>query len=287
MPDFEKLYRLMERSIVISGKSESTLMNYARCLATMALHYGVCPIHLDEEQVLDYLHHLQSQKKTPSSSYFKHTLYGLRFAYKVSGMDAQLPKLPSLKTPKKLPVVLSEEEMRQLIAAPTLVKHRMVLALLYGCGVRRFELLNLRIEDADLQRKMLHIKGGKGNKDRYVPLGDNLTYALRTYIEGEKPYIYLFNGKGEDGTRGKFSERGVQWIINQACKKAGIRKKVSSHILRHTYATHLLEMGLDIMSLKDLLGHIDIKTTLIYLHVSNLGRQKAFSPMDRIYKVKK
>ena len=277
----------MERSISISGKSKSTLQNYARCLATMGLHYGVCPLELDEEQVLDYLHYLQSQKTTPSSSYFKHTLYGLRFAYKISDKDALLPKLPSLKRPKKLPVILSEKEVRRLIAVPELTKHKMVISLLYGCGLRRHELLNLRIEDADLERKMLHIRQGKGNKDRYVPLGENLVYALKKYIAAEQPYIYLFNGNGKDGTRVKFSETGVQWIVRQAREKAGIKKRVTSHVLRHTYATHLLEMGLDIMSLKELLGHTDINTTLIYLHVSNLGRQKAFSPMDRIYKIKK
>ncbi len=116
----------------------------------MAFLYGVSPVELDEKQVQDYLHYLRSQNKTPSSSYFKHTLYGLRFAYKVTGKDALLPQLPSLKTPKKLPVVLSEEEVRALIKAPKLIKHRMVIALLYGCGLRRHELLNLRIEDADL-----------------------------------------------------------------------------------------------------------------------------------------
>ena len=286
MSGFENLYRKMERSISIGGKSESTLTNYGRCLATMALHFDVCPLDLDEEQVLDYLHYLKSQKKTPSSSYFKHTLYGLRFAYKVTGKSGLLPKLPPLKVPSKLPVILSEEEVKRLIAAPTLIKHRMALSLLYGCGLRRSELLDAKIEDADLQRKMLHIRQGKGNKDRYVPLGDNLVYALKKYLLAEQPYTYLFNGHGKEGTRVRFSETGVQWLIKEAAKKAGIRKRVTSHVLRHSYATHLLEMGLDIMSLKELLGHTDIKTTLIYLHVSNLGRQKAFSPMDRIFKIK-
>lgn len=276
----------MERSMAIGGKSESTLANYARCLATMALYYGVCPIDLDEEQVLDYLHYLQSQKKTPSSSYFKHTVYGLRFAYKVSDKSANLPKLPSLKTPKRLPVVLSEEEVRQMIKAPALMKHRLVIAMLYGCGLRRHELLNLHIEDADLHRKVLHIRQGKGGKDRYVPLGDNLVYAIKQYLDAEKPYVYLFNGNGKDGSRVQFSATGVQWIIGQARKKVNIQKRVTSHMLRHTYATHLLEMGLDIVSVKNLLGHVDIKTTLVYLHVSNSQRQQVFSPMDRIFKIK-
>lgn len=276
----------MKRSIELSGKSESTLTNYARCLSTMALHFQCSPLELDDEQILDYLHHLKTQSKTPSSSYFKHTLYGLRFAYKVEGMEPRLIALPSLKQPKKLPVILNFNEVKLLLKTPQLLKHRMVLAMLYGCGLRRFELLNIKLEDVDLDRRMLHIREGKGKKDRYVPLGENLVIGLQKYLEAERPVTWLFNGKNANGELQQFSETGVQWIVREATKRSGIRKHVTSHILRHTYATHLLEMGLDIMTLKDLLGHTDIQTTLIYLHVSNLGRGIAFSPMDKLYKVK-
>lgn len=276
----------MKRSIELSGKSLSTLTNYARCLASMTLHFKCSPLDLDSEQVLDYLHYLQSQKKTPSSSYFKHTLYGLRFVYKLYDKEPLLHRLPSLKKVYKLPTVLSVPEIKRLIAAPKLLKHRMLIALMYGCGLRRSELLNIKITDADLDRKMLHIREGKGRKDRYVPLGDNLSYAIGKYLDAVDPYIWLFNGNGPDGTPQHFSANGVRWIINEARKKSGIKKQVSSHILRHTYATHLLEMGTDIMTLKDLLGHTDIKTTMLYLHICNLDKQKAFSPMDRIYKMK-
>jgi Site-specific recombinase XerD len=276
----------MKRSIELSGKSLSTLTNYARCLATLTLHFNCSPLELDSEQVLDYLHYLQSQKKTPSSSYFKHTLYGLRFVYKLYDKEPLLHTLPSLKKVHKLPVVLSTLEVKKLIEAPKLLKHRMLIALMYGCGLRRFELLNIRIADVDLDRKMLHIRQGKGRKDRYVPLGVNLSYAIGKYLHVVRPYIWLFNGNGPDGLPVQFSANGVRWIISEARKKSGIKKQVSSHILRHTYATHLLEMGTDIMTLKDLLGHTDIKTTMLYLHVCNLEKQKAFSPMDRIYKQK-
>lgn len=276
----------MKRSIELSGKSLSTLTNYARCLATMTLYFNCSPLDLDSEQVLDYLHYLQSKKKTPSSSYFKHTLYGLRFVYKLYKKEPLLHSLPSLKKVHKLPVVLSVPEIKRLIEAPKLLKHRMLIALMYGCGLRRSELLNIKIPDIDLDRKMLHIKEGKGRKDRYVPLGENLSYALTRYIDIVGPYIWLFNGNGPDGTVQHFSPNGVRWIISEARKKSGIQKQISSHILRHTYATHLLEMGTDIMTLKDLLGHIDIKTTMLYLHTCNLDKHKAFSPMDRIYKIK-
>ena len=198
----------------------------------------------------------------------------------VSGHEVLLPRL---KFSKKLPVVLSRQEVRLLLKAPDLLKHRLVLALLYGCGLRRFELLNIKIPDIDLDRKMLHIREGKGRKDRYVPLGDHLVRGIGSYLEADPPYVWLFNGKDNTGQLQQFSTTGVQWAIKEAAKKSGIKKHVTSHVLRHTYATHLLEMGMDIMTLKDLLGHSDIRTTLVYLHVAQLGRDKAFSPLDKLY----
>ena len=252
----------------------------------MALHFKCSPLELDQEQVLDYLHYLKSQSKSPSSGYFKHTVYGLRFAYKVMGMEGHQVFLPRLKFPKKLPVVLSQSEVRRLLKVPDLLKHRLILGLLYGCGLRRFELINIKIQDADLDRRMLHIRQGKGKKDRYVPLGEHLSRGIQSYLKSDPPYIWLFNGKTQTGQLQQFSETGVQWVIKQAAKKAGIKKHVTSHVLRHTYATHLPEMGMDIMTLKDLLGHTDIKTTLIYLHIAQLGRDKAFCPLDSLYNKK-
>jgi len=249
----------------------------------MALHFNCSPLELDKEQVLDYLHYLKTQSKTPSSSYFKHTVYGLSFAYKVMGLAAKGISLPSLKFPKKLPIVLSQNEVRRLLRTPGLLKHRLVLAMLYGCGLRRFELANVKIQDVDLDRKMLHIREGKGRKDRYVPIGVHLSRGLKTYLEAERPYVWLFNGKDNTGQLQQFSGAGVRWVVGEAARKSGIKKHVTSHVLRHTYATHLLEMGLDIMTLKDLLGHEDIQSTLIYLHIAQLGRGRAFNPLDKLY----
>ena len=200
------------------------------------------------------------------------------------GVDKKGISLPALKFPKKLPVVLSKQEVRLLLSIPRLLKHRLVIAMLYGCGLRRFELLNIKLQDVDLDRKMLHIREGKGRKDRYVPIGELLSRGLKTYLEAERPYVWLFNGKDNTGQLQRFSETGVQWIIKEASKKSGIKKHVTSHVLRHTYATHLLEMGLDIMTLKELLGHSDIHTTLVYLHIAQLDRERAFNPMDKLYK---
>ncbi len=252
----------------------------------MTLHFKCNPLDLDEEQVLDYLHVLKSQHKTPSDSFFKHTVYGLRYAYRLYGLKDMRVMLPTIEGSKKLPVVLSRSEVKQLLKTPKLLKHRLVLAMLYGCGLRCFELRNLQLKDLDFDRKMLHIRQGKGRKDRYVPLSELHIRGLKKYIAAENPVIWCFTGNDSKGNPVAISTRGVQWIVRETRKHSGIPKEITTHSLRHSYATHLLEMGLDIMSVKDLLGHADIQTTLTYLHVAQLGRQKPFSPLDRLYNKK-
>jgi len=265
--------------VELSGKSQSTLTNYARCLAHVALHFNCSPLELDREQVLDYLHHLKSLHKTPSDSFFKHTVYGLRYLYRVYGLPEHRVALPSIERPKKLPVVLSRNEVRSFLKTPKLHKHRLMLALLYGCGLRSSELRNLCIKDVDMDREQLHIRQGKGRKDRYVPLCDLLVRGIRQHIVSDGPKQWLFNGNNAQGKAVGLSANGVRWVVKQARQQSGIQ----THTLRHSYATHLLEMGMDIMTLKDLLGHVDIQTTLVYLHVGRIDRQMAFSPLERLY----
>lgn len=280
---FNTSYRLLQRHYELNGKSQSTIINYGRCLAHMALHFDCCPSELDTEQVLDYLYYCKNQHKTPSDSFFKHTVYGLRALYKLRGMKDKHISLPHIEGSKKLPVVLSQLEVKTFINTPKLLKHRLILSLLYDCGLRRFELLNLKVCDLDFDRKMLHVRQGKGRKDRYVPLGNLLIKGLQTYLLTQRPSQWLFTGNDRSGKTVPFSKGGVQWIIRQTRKQSGINKQITAHTLRHSYATHLLEMGLDIVSLKEVLGHSCIETTMMYLHISRLGKQQAFSPMDRIY----
>jgi len=240
-------------------------------------------LDLDEEQILDYLHVLKSRHKTPSDSFFKHTVYGLRYAYRIFGMKEMRVVLPSIERPKKLPVVLNCKEVKQLLRTPKLLKHRLVLAMLYGCGLRSFELRNLQVRDLDFDRMAVHVRQGKGRKDRYVPLSKIHVRGLKKYLLAENPVTWCFTGNDRTGSPARLSSQGVGWIVREARKRSGIQKEITAHILRHSYATHLLEMGLDIMSVKDLLGHADIQTTLIYLHVAQSGRQKPFSPLDGLY----
>lgn len=277
---FKTLYKRLEKKIVVSGKSISTLNNYMRCIGHVALHFNTLPTHLDLEQIEDYLLKVKKENRTASESFFKHTVYGLRFLYRCEGLDDRAIRLPHLKRDKKLPVVLARDEMKALIKAPSLLKHRIIIALLYGSGLRCFEARKLLIKDIDFQRNMIFVRQGKGRKDRYVPLGFMLARGLKKYLEVERPDKWLFNGKDHHEP---FSQRGLQWVIREATKKTTIQKQVTVHTLRHTYATHLLEDGLDIVSIKELLGHAHIETTMVYLHVAKAGRQTPFSPLDKLY----
>jgi site-specific recombinase XerD len=256
-------------------------------LAAISLHYGHTPLELNAEEVQDYLFELQNRSKTPCQSYFKHTIFGLRFLLKSEGLPYDHLLLPSIKKEKKLPVVLSKAEIWRMLSIPKHLKHRILLALLYGCGLRCSEVRNVRLQDLDFDRERLHVVQGKGKKDRYVPLSKHLIRGLKTYIEQEKPHNWLFNGQPTDRSGGdsnnRYSQRGIQHIVKRIAEEAGISKNVHVHTLRHTFATHLLEDGLDIISVKNLLGHSRIQTTMEYLHVAISNPQRAFSPLDTLF----
>ena len=275
---FEQLYKELQRAINVTGKSASTLTNYSRHLAHLALHYDILPTELDHEQVLDYLH-LVKGNGSSSATFFKFTVYGMRYACRLRGLPYQQFSLPSIEHSDKLPVVLNDVEVRALLKACDLLKHRLLIGLCYGCGLRCAEVRQLRISDVDTERGMVHVHQGKGNKDRCLPMGAMLARGIRSYIDADKPGQYLFEGKKGDA----YSQRGAQWAISQAVKKAGIVKEVTLHTLRHTYATHLLEQGVNILTIKELLGHAHINTTMIYLHLARPCASLAFSPMDTLY----
>jgi len=269
------------------GRSQATFNNYSRHIAAVSLYFGKLPTDLDPEQVHDYLFYLQKKSKTPSQTYFKHTVYGLRFLLKTEGLPYGYLRLPEIRHEKKVQVVLSKEEVWRLFHACQLLKHKVLIGLLYGCGLRCLEVRSVRLQDLDYDRMQLRVVQGKGKRDRYVPLSEHLARGLKKYIDAEKPVEYLFNGQPNGRAGGDFdsrySQKGVQWAVKQACKIAGITKDVHVHTLRHTFATHLLEDGMDIMTLKQLLGHENIETTIEYLQIAQLPTQRIFSPLDTLF----
>lgn len=208
-------------------------------------------------------------------------VYGLRYYFRHIGENKRAIALPSLKKEAKLPVILNRSELKELFRVPALLKHRILLTLIYSAGLRGREVINLKISDIDFERKTIHIRQSKYKKDRIVPLSDYMAQGLKKYLAVEHPYVYLFNGKEPDG---RYSIKGLSWVMRQALKKTSIQKDVSLHSLRHSYATHLLEDGANIVTLKELLGHAHITTTIIYLHVARFSIVSAHSPLDTLYK---
>lgn len=280
VPEFENVLRKLSQQVTLRGQSQSTLNNYGRRIALFVLHFKDLPENVDEDHTNEYLTALARDPKAPSRSTFKHMVYGLRYYYRLLGMNKKAIALPSIKQDTKLPVILNRGELKELFTAPTLLKQRVVLSLIYSAGLRGQEAINLKISDIDFERMTIHIRQSKYKKDRVVPLSPTMALGLKKYLKAENPHIWLFNGKDPSG---KYSVKGLSWIMREALKKTVIRKDVNLHSLRHAYATHLLEDGLNIVTLQKLLGHAEIATTMLYLHVAQCELIKPHSPLDTLY----
>jgi len=280
VPDFQRVVTKLEHQVALRGQSNSTLNNYIRRIALFVLHFEKLPELIEEEEINEFLVSLARDPKSPSRSSFKHMVYGLRYYYRLLGMNKRAIALPSLRQDTKLPVILNRQELKELFATPKLLKQRILLALIYSAGLRGQEVINLKISDIDFERMTIHIRQSKYKKDRIVPLSKAMASGLQKYLKAENPYIWMFNGKEPDG---RYSVKGLSWVMRETIKKTSITKDVNLHTLRHTYATHLLEEGLNIVTLKELLGHADITTTMIYLHVAQCDLIKPHSPLDTLY----
>src|SRR5690554_2929481 len=207
---FSELLQRFERNISILGRSKSTFNNYSRHVAAMALHFGCLPTELDPEQVKDYLFELQQRSNSPSQSYFKHTVYGLRFLLKTENLPYDYLHLPSIPKENKLPVILSREEIWRMLQCAELLKHRLLIGLIYGCGLRCMEVRNIELKHLDFDRKLLHIVQSKGKKDRYVPLSNHIIRGIKTYISVEHPTTFYLQATP------KMSKALILVIVNAA-----------------------------------------------------------------------
>jgi len=280
IPGFELVYKKLGQQVALRGQSKSTLDNYLKSISRISLHFSRLPDQISDDEINEYLCALALDPKAPSRSSFKHAVYGLRYYFRLIGQNKRAIDLPSLKGDTRLPTIFNRSELRELFKAPTLLKHRIVLTLVYSAGLRGQEVINLKISDIDFERKTIHIRQSKYKKDRIVPLSDYMAKGLRKYIKAENPHIWLFNGKEPDG---RYSVRGLSWVMRKTIKKTSIKKEVTLNTLRHTYATHLLEEGLNIVTLKELLGRAEIATTMVYLHIAQCPLVKAHSPLDTLY----
>ena len=258
--------------------SENTIRSYSEVLKQFLGRVRKQPNAITQQDLIDY--NQQLYRKQYSLSYQNQITSALKLFFScVLNRHIVLEKMERPRRQYRLPSVLSKEEIGKLIGSTGNLKHRSMLSLAYGCGLRRSELLNLRPRDIDSNRGLLHIRMAKGNKDRVVPISERTIDMLRQYYKTYRPTTWLFEGQ----TKGsKYSERSIQQVLKHALRKSGIKKPATLHWLRHSYATHLLESGTQIRYIQELLGHKHSKTTEIYTHVSNTSIRKIKSPLDSL-----
>jgi site-specific recombinase XerD len=279
------LRQRMIEDMQLRNLSPHTIEAYVSAVARFAKHFGQSPEQLNPDQVRQYLLHLVRDQHVGWSRY-NIARCGLQFFYQITmGQDVQFKKLPCARAPKRLPTVLSRDELRRLFdVVEHDLKHKALLMTLYAAGLRVSEALALKAADIDSPRMLIHVRLGKGNKDRMVKLSAQLLGVLRDYWRARRsgrPKVWLFP---QNHNPDRAMESGTaQRIVQRAARRAGITRRVSPHTLRHSYATHLLEAGTDLRTIQLLLGHTNLKTTSIYTHVSQARLNAADSPLDLLY----
>jgi integrase/recombinase XerD len=273
------LRQRMWEDLQLRNYSPLTIHCYLRCVADFAKHFGTSPAHLGPEQVRTYQLFLVQEKHVAWPSVVQ-TVCALRFFYRVTlGRPVMLEYIAPPRRPFTLPIILSQAEVATLLTTPRNLKHRAILTTLYAAGLRVSELCQVQVTDIDSARMVLRVRQGKGQHDRYVMLSPKLLPLLRHYWQQHKPRPWLFPGTPR--TR-PITARMVHRICRDAGQAAHLPKAIHPHLLRHSFATHLLEAGVDLRRIQLLLGHRSLRTTSRYLHVTPHALHATPSPLDAL-----
>ena len=280
-PEFEKEVEASAKDLseylTMKGYSPRTIKGYLAHLRRFLYH---TELNCESDAVNKYLLFLL-ENKACSHTYVNQAVNAIKHHLRLTGVykEKEIMNILRPKKEKKLPKVMSKQEVKLLFDTTENLKHKTELMVGYSCGMRVGEVAHLKVGDIDFSRQMVHIVQGKGRKDRMVPLSQRLSAQLELYMDMYHPYEYMF--ENQEGT-GPISERTLQTIFNTNCKAAGITKNLSFHSLRHSYATHLLEAGVDLRYIQELLGHAHSKTTEIYTHVSTKSLNGIPNPLDQM-----
>jgi integrase/recombinase XerD len=270
------LRKRMIRELQLHRKSPRTVEAYVAAVAQLATHYGRSPEKISPEEIRDFLHHLITTRKLAYSS-VNQKLAGIRFFWHEVLRHTKLDLRVPAKRSGRLPEAFSRNEIARLIDAATSAKHRALMMTCYASGLRVSELVHLRVEDIHSQRMLIHVRQGKGHKDRYTLLSERLLDELRAYWRATRPQPWLFLNRTATGP---MPAATVQKAFYAMKKRAGIQRGQGIHCLRHSFATHLLEAGVDLPTLQRLLGHTSLTTTTRYLHVTSRHLRSIRSPLD-------
>ncbi len=272
-----KLREKMTEDMKLNGLSESTQLAYIKQVKLYALHYNQSPDKLTEEELRKYILYLQEIRKVSNATLIQ-AVSALKFFYRHTlNLTWRTLEVVRIKKEKKLPVILSKDEVLQILNATENLKHEALLATIYSAGLRISEAVRLRIDDIDSKRMLVRVVQSKNQKDRYSILAVKTLELLRQYYLKYCPKYWLFPGQ-KKATH--LTRRGGSLIFDQTCRKSGIKKKASVHTLRHSFATHLMEAGVNLRYIQMLLGHSSPKTTAIYTHVCKKSIMKIVSPID-------
>jgi len=268
----------------IRNYSERTIKTYNKMLSLMSRYYNDQSLdEISQDQVKSYLHYLLKEKQCSVSTINQLIGSWRIFQIDVLGNNWEDIRIKRPRREKRLPVVLSRQEVSKMLEVTKNLKHRCILSLAYSTGMRRQEILQLKPCDIDSKRNVIRIIQGKGNKSREVLLSPMLLEILRNYYRRYRPHIYLFEGM-PPGT--PYSATSISNIVKRAAKRAGVKKTIAVHTLRHTFATHLLEQGVSLRLIQSFLGHSSMKTTSIYLHVAHVDTSNIETPLDYMQKTK-
>jgi site-specific recombinase XerD len=273
------LRQRMLEDLQLRNYARTTIDAYIRSVAEFAKHFGKSPELLGAEQVREYQLHLIKEKGVSLPSYIQ-SVCALRFLYtNTLHLQIGVERIPLPRYEKKLPVILSPEEVGSILAAPKNLAHRTMLTTMYAAGPRVSEVANLKVADIDSARGVLWIRGGKGHKDRQTLLPPRLLELLRQYWRWRRPQVWLFPGRKPGHP---ITPTSIFRACQKAARDAGVSKPVHPHSLRHAFATHLLEAGVNLRSIQLLLGHAKLETTARYLHVANTTILSTASPLERL-----
>jgi integrase/recombinase XerD len=287
------LRRKMHQDLQLAGLSDGTQKTYLRAVRQLADHYHIPPDRLSERQVRDFLLHLKNDRKFASST-LGIAFNAIKFFYShTAPRDWPTLKRLRIQKEKKLPDVLSVDEVRQLIAAVRTLHHRTYFWTVYSLGLRLDEALHLQVGDIDSARMLVHVHRGKGAKDRFVPLPLSTLKMLRKYWVTHRHPVWLFpaldrigRGSGDPqrvaSARRPMVRNGVQDAMRRVVVQLGLRKAVSIHTLRHSYATHLLEAGVNLRLIQQYLGHNSLETTMVYLHLTTASQEQAAAAINKL-----
>jgi site-specific recombinase XerD len=264
------------RDLRIENYSDRTIKSYVGEIILLARYYHKCPTEISEEEIKEYIAMRQSEGKSWSSiNLFISALHKL---FNTTLNDPRrLERINRPKIEKKIPSILSQEEVLAILESTANLKHKTFLMTIYSAGLRVGEACDLRVGDIDSARMRIIVRSGKGHKDREVALSEVLLTSLRAYFKSYRPLIFLFPGRDKSKP---YSQSSARAVLKKALKRSGITKKATPHTLRHSYATHMMDKGVDIRFIQALLGHKSLKTTLHYCHLSKQGMQAITSPLD-------